>query len=557
MLCYHCGLIETVKRFELRILAVCMLLLGSAAVWLLLTRPVYRIESDFLEREDKRQIDEWLRDKAVSPVGDTRRRAMLALSRIGNPQALELVIAGTTDPSPRVRAMAAFAIGQIDDSTVLTKMNRKSHPEAFQVLYDLLSDTERVVVSYAVEALGKLGRPKQFEMLLRTTAPLPITLAALVRMQAKESAPWIVELLRSDDQDVRRAAVDALDRLEIDFDKRLTKKLIERSRDRNAAVRVVSLKALARAKSTPGVLRAVFAATKDRNTQARIQAYTTLGLLRPSGTEVEIAAGLQDANINVRIAAVRALGARGDRNSLQLVRSLRFQSDPLSYAAEETTAQLADNDDDYFTGFTGFPPEYQSDAGKESFLRALSILGSPRAQDLFRKLKNFDGRSSANPDSKSSQPRFESDDYQRISRELNRRLMVHTTIGVFELIVHYDKARLTAEHFLNLVRQGAFESQRFVAVHPTLVVEFRAARPLFQARFPDRVRCEVNTEFFTRGSLGMFADPKDTGGYRFFIALADIPEFDGRYTNFGRLISGDNLISNITRETKILKITGI
>ena len=53
----------------------------------------------------------------------------------------------------------------------------------------------------------------------------------------------------------------------------------------------------------------------------------------------------------------------------------------------------------------------------------------------------------------------------------------------------------------------------------------------------------------------MIADPRDSGGYRFFIALTDLPELDGRYTNFGRLVSGDRLISEITRETKILKVT--
>ena len=66
---------------------------------------------------------------------------------------------------------------------------------------------------------------------------------------------------------------------------------------------------------------------------------------------------------------------------------------------------------------------------------------------------------------------------------------------------------------------------------------------------------KINTELFTRGSLGMIADPRDSGGYRFFISLKDLPEIDGRYTNFGRLVSGDRLVSEITRETRILKIT--
>ena len=532
-----------------------MVLLGSAAAWLLLTRPVHRIEGDFLEREDKRQVDDWLRARVRAPIGDTRRRACLALGRIGDPRTLDLLLEATKDPSPRVRAMAAFAIGQIEDFESLARLGRKRRPEAARALRALLGDRERGVIAYAVEALGKLRRREAMGALLNTPAPLPVTLAALARMQAHETVPWISELLRSDDQDVRRSAIDALNRLNVEPDDELTKQLMKRSEDRNAKVRAVALEALRRAEPADDVAQAVERRTEDRDPQVRIQAYRALGALRPPNVASTLAAGLRDKNPNVRIAAVHALGVVGERRAVPLVQALRFQPNPLSYAAEEAMARLAANDEEYFTGVDGLPSAYESGAGRESFARALEILGSPRAKDRLGELEAADSKPEIRDTDSPSEPRFEAADYQRISRELNRRLRVHTTIGAFELDIHYDEARLTAEHFAALTEQGAFEQQRFVAVEPARLVEFRAARPSDPVRFPPSVRCEINTELFIRGSLGMIADPRDSGGYRFFIALKDLAEFDGRYTNFGRLVSGDRLISEITRETRILKVT--
>ena len=532
-----------------------MMLLGSAAAWVVLTRPVHRLEGDFLEREDMRQVDDWLRERVRAPIGDTRRRACLALGRIGDPETLGLLLHSTKDPSPRVRAMAAFAIGQIEAFETLTRQGRNPGPEAARALLSLLEDPERGVVAYAVEALGKIRRREAMGALQRTPAPLPVTLAALARMKAHEAVPWISELLRSDDQDVRRTAVNTLNRLAVKPDKALTNKLIKRARDRNAKVRAAALEALARADPAKEVFQAVLGAVKDRDPLVRIRAFRALGALRPKNAASVSAAALRDENPNVKIAAVRALGALGDRRALPLLRSLRFQPHPLSYAAEEAMARLASDDGEYFAGIEGLPAEYESAAGRESFLRALDHFGTPRARKLLAELRSADPQPRIDHHDPPSEPRFEPADYQRIARELNRRLTVHTTIGAFEINVHYDEARLTAEHFVSLVNAGAFERQRFVAADPTRLAEFRAARPADPVLFPARVRCEINTELFTRGSLGMIADPIDSGGYRFFIALKDLPEFDGLYTNFGRLVSGDRLISEITRETRILKIT--
>ena len=54
-----------------------MILLGVAAGWVLLTRPAYRIEGDFLQREDSRHADGWLTEQMQSSIAEHRARFKL------------------------------------------------------------------------------------------------------------------------------------------------------------------------------------------------------------------------------------------------------------------------------------------------------------------------------------------------------------------------------------------------------------------------------------------------------------------------------------------------
>ena len=102
-------------RAASRILVACMLLLGAAAAWLVLTRPVHRIEGDFLEREDRQVADEWLFEQLESPVAEIRARALLALARVRRRSAVKALLRGMSDPAPSVRARSAFAAGNVFD----------------------------------------------------------------------------------------------------------------------------------------------------------------------------------------------------------------------------------------------------------------------------------------------------------------------------------------------------------------------------------------------------------------------------------------------------------
>ena len=526
-------MIEKVKRYELRLLAVCMVLLGAAAMWLLLTRPAHRIEGDFLEREDRRQVDEWLREQMRSPIAENRARACLALGRIGDESTLDLLLEAAKSPAARVRASAAFGVGEMEDRRTADQAGREPRQRAAEALVELLGDDERAVVANAVEALGKMEWLAVLERLKNTPAPHPFTLAAMARMNAVEATPWIAQRLKSDDQSVRSAAADALNRLAVPCDEGITRSFLNLTRDKDARVRTAVVEGLARAEPSEDVLAALTKMTDDRDPKVRIHAFGSLAALGREGSLETIVKGLGDQNINVRVSAAEALGTLGSHRAIPLLQSLRSESGEVSGAAERSLARLTGNDEEFPDSSAGKSPVRQTPAGAKGVAR----------------------EGSASRPGAAIKTRYAPQDYQRIARTLNRHLTMHTTVGSFELELDYDNAPLTAERFFELAVRGYFDGQSFSVVEPARLAGFDASLPAQDRELPQTVRCEINQRIFIRGSLALVAEPKDSGGKRVLICLRKLPEFDGRYTNFGRLISGDNLIDRITRETQILQIS--
>ena len=80
-----------------------------------------------------------------SPAAYLRRRAALAVGRVGSRDGVEALVARLTDPEAEVRQMAAFGLGLIGDAG------------AAPALVDALADPAPQVQGRAAEALGRLG----------------------------------------------------------------------------------------------------------------------------------------------------------------------------------------------------------------------------------------------------------------------------------------------------------------------------------------------------------------------------------------------------------------
>ncbi len=142
-------------------------------------------------------------------------------------------------------------------------------------------------------------------------------------------------------------------------------------------------------------------------------------------------------------------------------------------------------------------------------------------------------------------PLMRTDDYQRIAKTLGARLRARTPLGDFDIELDYDQAPLTAEYVRRRAAAGALDGLACAAVRPNGYAVVPAdLGPL---------RSELNPRPFLRGSVGLLRRGDLSGG-GFFLCLTPLPLADGRYVNFGRLVSGDRELDAIVPGTPILSL---
>ena len=466
-----------------------MTLLAVAAGWLLSTRPGHRIEGDFLVREQAGDADLWLLGQAANnPVAEERGRAALALGRIGGVVAVERLGKMLSDPAPSVRAMAAFGLGLAGD----VEYGATPDPKAAEALIAALDDSERNVVAYAVEALGKMRWKPAAVRLTNTPAPLVFTLTALTRIHDERLLPWMGGRLKSSDQDVRWAAAVALNELEAGCDAALARSMVNLvTRDQNEFVRAAPARALGRCRPDDEVKTALGTALTDRDPKVRGQAAEALA----AWGDLELAEWLdpltRDENPLVQRQALQA--------AVRLAPALRSQLE----------AQLG---------------PLQLDAAPPAFpkptLRPAEVV-----------------------------PDFEPPELQQIARTQGRRLVMETSEGELPIELDYDQAPLAAERFFRLAVSGAFELQTVAALRPNGYLQF-AARD-FAAQ---KLLAQRNQRPFLRGSLGMVPIDGRYDSPELLIALTPLPFLDGRATSFGRLLAGDDILDRLGPGARILAI---
>ena len=262
--------------------------LAAAAGWLVLTRPVHRIEGDFLEREDRQIADEWLVEQLRNPVAEIRARAYLALSRIDRREATARLLLATQDPAPSVRAAAAFALGNTHDSRLDVE---RAPGEAAIALIGLLADDERVVVARAVEALGKLGRQDAAEAITGTAAPITTAMTALMRMGSASQSAFVAEYLDSDDQDSRWAAALAAGHLGLVRVPGVLARLLPLVTDDNDFVRAAALRAVAAGEPSESLAGRVRSGLEHRDPKVRFEALSALASFEGSPPAIDLPAG--------------------------------------------------------------------------------------------------------------------------------------------------------------------------------------------------------------------------------------------------------------------------
>lgn len=136
----------------------------------------------------------------------------------------------------------------------------------------------------------------------------------------------------------------------------------------------------------------------------------------------------------------------------------------------------------------------------------------------------------------------------------NAKLVVVTEKGEFEIALYTVDAPRTAANAFALAGRGFFKNLTFHRVVPDFVVQGGDPRGDGNGGPGYTVRCEVNRRPYARNVVGMALSGKDTGGSQFFVTTAAQPHLDGRYTTFGEVVRGQEVIDALLEGDRILEV---
>ncbi|KPJ61722.1 MAG: peptidylprolyl isomerase [Latescibacteria bacterium DG_63] len=112
----------------------------------------------------------------------------------------------------------------------------------------------------------------------------------------------------------------------------------------------------------------------------------------------------------------------------------------------------------------------------------------------------------------------------------------------------------TVENFVRLAQDGFYDGLTFHRVVPNFVIQGGCPRGDGWGGPGYTIRCEINRRHYLSGAVGMALAGKDTGGSQFFITHSPQPHLDGRYTIFGQVIRGMDVVDSIERGDRIVEV---
>jgi cyclophilin family peptidyl-prolyl cis-trans isomerase/HEAT repeat protein len=448
-----------------------------------------------------------------------------ALQRLEDKRALPALLALAGDSKPYTRAFAIKGLGALKDRS------------AAPVIVPLVSSPDTGVAIQAIRALGKIGDPAAVEPLLRIVrarGPQHQRVEAVVALgglRGPEVADTLVDAIADRDPQIRSAAlrsastvdpegfVTILSGLDPDPDwrtraalaallgelprqtslPRLTR-MLDDSDQRVVAAVLTSLVKI----GAPNAGDILLDHLKVDDPVVRAAAASGIGELRlPAGAQALPAAyqfGLRDTSYVARAAAIEAFSKYG----ISVSRSL-------------LDAALADKD-------------------WAVRVRAAALLkqGEPGA--------NVDDRIRPAP------TRMAAEGYQSPSLTnptVSTQAFIDTDRGTIQIELAVLDAPLTVDNFIALARRGFFNGLTFHRVVPDFVAQGGDPRGDGEGGPGYTLRNEISQLPYLRGTVGIALDWADTGGSQFFITHSPQPHLDAKYTVFGRVIAGMDVVDKI------------
>ena len=141
-----------------------------------------------------------------------------------------------------------------------------------------------------------------------------------------------------------------------------------------------------------------------------------------------------------------------------------------------------------------------------------------------------------------------------INPQFSPHAYIETDRGTIELELAILDAPLTVANFIALARRGFFDGIAIHRIVPDFVVQDGDPRGDGEGGPGYTIRDEINMRPYLRGTVGMALDWEDTGGSQFFITHSPQPHLDGRYTVFGHVVSGMDVVDRLIQGDVIRRV---
>jgi cyclophilin family peptidyl-prolyl cis-trans isomerase/HEAT repeat protein len=501
----------------------------------------------------------------AAPEAEAFKLAVFALVRL---KAYEPLAAAVLDGDRPVSTWWPVAYG----------LQRIGDPRAAPALLQLLQVPGKYTAAFAARGLGGINHAPAAERLLplldaKTKAPLEVVVSAIRALaQLNAGAPALAALASNPQAlpNVRIEAVTALGVMKAPEGLAPAQDLLT---DAWPAMRAAAVKAAA--SIDPDAFTFVLSGMEpDRDWRVRAALADVLGSLAPE-VALERARELsKDSDKRVIAAALGALDKlhAPDVEPL-LLQQLQEPDYAVRAAAAEEIGELkpAGGPAPLRQAFTAAEPDAAYNA-RGAILRALAAYGPGEATDTVKHAladKDWAIRVRAAELLKTLDPSAETaaairpapgtpiapyDDPLLLAPETSPHAFIETDRGTIEFELAVLDAPQTTRNFMALARKGFFNGLQIHRVVPNFVVQDGDPRGDGTGGPGYTIRDELNPRPYLRGTVGMALDWRDTGGSQFFITHSPQPHLDGRYTVFGHVVNGMDVVDRIQQGDVIQRI---
>jgi len=495
----------------------------------------------------------------LSGPAEAARLAIYALVRLGSYEALAAAVLDGLGQQVSRWWPVAYALGRINDPravpallTLLRTPGRYTAafaarglaalkaPQASAALRQIVEDRGRMhpaVVLQAVRGLAAVGDATVIPVLVKIVADRTVdpnlrleAAGSIGALATPNTAELLIELLGEPVPGIRAAALRALARVDPDV---FIATLAGLEPDQNWTVRVAEAAALGTLPAERSQTR-LMTLLEDKDQRVVPAAIEGLAASKPPGLEKLLIEKLQADDFAVRAAAATALGEMKSTAAVPaLLEAYKIATVDVTYGAREAILTAVN----LIEPATGRQMLQQALMDKDWALRM-------RAATLLRQQGVTDVDASMRP-----APSDIVVGDKRVLASLTPQYSPHAYIdtdkGTIEVELAILEAPLTVENFVTLARKGYFNGLTIHRVVPDFVVQDGDPRGDGEGGPGFTIRDEINERPYLRGTVGMALAGKDTGGSQFFITHSPQPHLDARYTVFGHVVNGMDVVDRI------------